>query len=481
MTSMLDQAKATLPFDIIGSILDQVAYAGDTKTLCVCSFISSDVLHLCRTHIFRTFDMRTKIASQEESILINYYYLLSVNPQLVRYVRHVHVLDLNPSHWVLNHPFLPRLLHLLTNLEIFGLHIMKSVSWKRFDFALQSSITELVARPSLVGLFLTGIEDVHPSVFNICSCLQSLNLISTSLEPPSNPDDREKESDKMELISSADGRRIYLEAVSFRNCQVFLTQLKEYMDTFKLSLDFSRLRDLNINFSPTTFDLTWKIIHSARTTLETLKISQSYTEESDYHAQAHAFMLSSRMDYHRQLLPNITLAPMQHLRELSFTIQISDLFEPSPRETLSEWCLLLKTAPRGLKNVHIILDLFFLYSGDVVGLFPVGKTRKSSKSRHEKPTLLSELDEALSSDQFFPSLSSIVLEVQLPEHHDNSSDSEYAGSYAYGDDPGPPPPSLTLEEVSASVRRMMKLTRNRLDNRGPFGVEGFTTLVGIGG
>ncbi|KDR66306.1 hypothetical protein GALMADRAFT_232647 [Galerina marginata CBS 339.88] len=486
MASTTDQIKPTLPFDIIESILDQLAYDDDTQTLHACSLLNEDTLHLCRSHLFRTFDMRARGASGEESSLITFYGLLSVSPHLVPYVRVVHILDLNSKHWVLNHPILPRFLQLLTDLEIFGLHVMKPVTWKVLDPALLSWMTELAARPTLVGLHLTGVEDVSLAFLNSCRFLKSLNLDTSSLEPRTSLNDEEEQAEKRKSTGLSDGDRISLESITFANCQLFLARLNDYMGTTQPFLDFSRLRDININFTPSAFDVTWKIIRSARKTLETLKVSQSYTDGSS--TQTQSFMLSTGLDAHRQLLPHVTLAPMHQLRQLSFTILVQDLYSPSPSESIGEWCLLFRTAPPGIEKIHITLDLFFLYPGGVAGLFPPSPSRKSSKSKSGpkyeeelQPTLFSELDETLSSGQFFPCLSQIIVEIQLPEDHSDSSDSEYA---VYGDDDsdGPHQPSLTFEEIKASVNRMMKQARRKLGRTTPAGAVGdaFKVLVGVG-
>ena len=73
----------SLPYDIVGHIIDILAAEGDLTPVKNVSLTSSSLLHFCRTHIFHSISTHTHNKSLKKPLTE----LLVNNPAIVQYIR----------------------------------------------------------------------------------------------------------------------------------------------------------------------------------------------------------------------------------------------------------------------------------------------------------------------------------------------------------------------------------------------------------
>ncbi|KAF8180879.1 hypothetical protein BJ912DRAFT_980668, partial [Pholiota molesta] len=171
--------------------------------------------------------------------------------------------------------------------------------------------------------------------------------------------------------------------------------------------DFSQLRGFTIDIIGNNLLPVFFIIHHARNTLETLDIRQRFL----HNVIEDPFGFDSSLDHAPEPLPDeVSLEPLFHLEHLSITLLILP-YMPIHLNTLSSWCSLLRTAPRGIRTLEITLDAFpFNYVIDLLQWFPDLDDDDDAAN-----TPLSTLDEIISNADSFPLLEYVRVLVRLPE------------------------------------------------------------------
>ncbi|KAF8907925.1 hypothetical protein CPB84DRAFT_246024 [Gymnopilus junonius] len=453
----------TLPLDVLVAIIDETGCTKDIDTLHSCSLLCHDLLHHCRKHIFRTFDMQDAIGDHEQYFL-KFNALLSRNPHLSTYARVVHLLE--PPQFnverasILCNPNLPKFLQRLTAVEKFGLYLGNEINWKDIGPAVQQGITQIITRPSCVDLSISNLQNIPRSVLDDCRFLKVLSVTCCRPEEELSDEQGYNYEDK-KIINIPDDSFIHLDSASFFNSDGFVSELYPCSRGSSLKFSFSRLRQLTVTLAPRILDDIWKLIFSASQTLEELTVNQII--EVGYNpginipwVRFHDTPLA--LDTSRQVLrPHISLSFLHHLRRLSFTIIINPFPDHTIKQHVYEWCLLLRTSPPTLEEITIRFDLFFFMINDIENLFSSSDI-----------AFFEDLDDTLSDNSVFHSLTHVKIEILLPEDYGCATESECSISDSESEE------LTSLRQIEHLVRRMMKLTLRSIGRRGVFSVEAKT-------
>ncbi|KAF8903438.1 hypothetical protein CPB84DRAFT_1774143 [Gymnopilus junonius] len=438
-----------LPFDLILATIDQVAYCNDISTLRSCSLLHRDLLPHCRKHLFRTFDLRTAIPHTDQ-YLSKFDALLTSSPQLTRYVRVVHIVCVRDSplgltEWLLARPFVAHFLRLLCNVEMLGLYIdfMQDVSWNAITPEIQYEIERIITQPCCTQLALSCLVDIPPSLLNKCRFLKGLSIDSCSMESLSDTKSNLLEGEKLVLTNpESESRWIRLTSATFLNSDKILYDIYPCSSNFSLFLNFSSLKHLTLTLYPFTNQLMWKLIHSTFRTLETLILNHPVNVN----------FLAKVIDTSQGL------SSLSRLSRFSFSLVPPNLAGQTHIEHLAELCILLRTCPSDVKDIHITIDLFSYPVRRIQRLLFPRRNRKRNRRRkrnHTPTPFLQELDATLSSRTLFPCLNTVRIEILLAEEYIQTSESEFA---VYPNSARREIELPSLDDVEEEVRRMMALT-----------------------
>jgi len=167
----------SLPYDIVGRIIDILAAEGDLAPVKNASLTSSSVLHLCRRHIFRTISYGSSFhRSCLPKLLVN-----RDNSAIVQHIKNLHLSLYNPNNPLLVSPLLPNFLHTIPHLEC--LRISGYVDWTEIDPLLRSALLHLMHLPTLTHLGFSGIRNIPISALAPCANLKQLDIDCTTLAP----------------------------------------------------------------------------------------------------------------------------------------------------------------------------------------------------------------------------------------------------------------------------------------------------------
>lgn len=261
-------ATSSLPYDIVGHIIDILAAEGDLTPVKNASLASSSVLHLCRRHIFHTISSYSNPPYQ--SLKKPFINLLVNNPAIVQYIRdleyEVHHDDNQLS------PFLPNLLHTISHLECLRIRSI-NVDWSEMDPLLRSTLLHLMYLPTVTHFVITRLRNIPISAFAPCINLQQLDIRYITLAP------FEDQSPSLRTSRPETTPRI----LHFRNVssQTAVERLlRAKWKDGRPVLDFSHLKTLVLDFN--TFQdvpLTQEIFENA-SYLEDLQINGMFTCQS---------------------------------------------------------------------------------------------------------------------------------------------------------------------------------------------------------
>ena len=169
----------SLPYDIVGYIINILAAEGDLTSVKNVSLTSSSLLHLCRKHIFHAIQLQSKHKEPFIKLLVN-------NPAIVQYIRELnyelHYEDSKAS------PPLPDLLHTISHLEClriggFDLPGPQGFEWTKVDPLLRSTLLHLMYLPTLTHLHITNVRNIPISAFAPCINLEQLDISYITLVP----------------------------------------------------------------------------------------------------------------------------------------------------------------------------------------------------------------------------------------------------------------------------------------------------------
>ena len=167
----------SLPYDIVGHIIDILAAEGDLSPVKNASLASSSMLHLCRRHIFHTISSLPYCRSLKKPLIK----LLVNNPAIVQYIREleyeVHHDDNQLS------PLLPNLLHTISYLECLRIRSGVNTEWTEIDPLLRSTLLHLMYLPTLTHFVITSMRNIPISAFVPCINLEQLNIRYITLAP----------------------------------------------------------------------------------------------------------------------------------------------------------------------------------------------------------------------------------------------------------------------------------------------------------
>ena len=162
----------SLPYDILGHIIDILAAEGDLTPVKNISLTSSLLLHFCRTHIFHTISAITK------KPLIS---LLGSNPAIAQYIRKLDYSVYHDDNKL--SPLLPNLLQTISLLECLKIAGSLGFKWTKIDPLIRSSILYLMHLPTLTHLVIQGMEKIPISALAPCINLEQLEILYVALAP----------------------------------------------------------------------------------------------------------------------------------------------------------------------------------------------------------------------------------------------------------------------------------------------------------
>ncbi|KIM37819.1 hypothetical protein M413DRAFT_30728 [Hebeloma cylindrosporum] len=171
---------ATLPFDILVSIIDSLASGDDADIQCLqilsqtCKFMAP----LCRKHLFSSIHLQDH--SKLDSRRFNE--LLSNNPDIAHYVRSLQYVFYNPiGDHELNILDMPRERSPLQSIAVRA----PFDKWKDLPESIRSSVVFLMQLPTITELRLQSFQGFPPTALSRCGNLIDLHLTdSLILGPP---------------------------------------------------------------------------------------------------------------------------------------------------------------------------------------------------------------------------------------------------------------------------------------------------------
>ena len=175
----------SLPYDMVGHIIDILAAEGDLTPIKNASLTSSSVLHFCRRHIFHTISIYSN-HSKHRSLKKPFINLLVNNPAIIQYIRELNY-ELHHKDNELS-PLLPNFLHTISHLKClrvgsFSLPVPHCFDWTEMDPLLRSALLHLMYLPTLTHFVIINVRDIPVSAFAPCVNLEQLDIRSSTLTP----------------------------------------------------------------------------------------------------------------------------------------------------------------------------------------------------------------------------------------------------------------------------------------------------------
>ncbi|KAF8957387.1 hypothetical protein BDZ97DRAFT_1846540 [Flammula alnicola] len=166
---MKARTTATIPLDIIESVIEVIATDEDTRSLEAVSQTCHTLLPLCRKHIFSTIRLSHK---SDHSRHFND--LLSTNPDIARYVKHLEYGLNNPSD---DHQQGLDVLQKHSDLRSVHLWSQERADWSAFPASIRSSLLSLIQLPTITHLRIRSFMN-----FPATALLNCHNLIDLQME-----------------------------------------------------------------------------------------------------------------------------------------------------------------------------------------------------------------------------------------------------------------------------------------------------------
>lgn len=173
-------APTSLPYDIVGHIIDILAAEGDLTPIKNVSLASSSLLHLCRRYIFHTIpSYHRRLRSLKKpfiSLLVN-------NPAIAQYIRVLNY-AVHPKDYQLS-PLLPSLLQTISHLKYLritsAIDSHEKFDWAEIDPLLQSALLHLMHLPTLTHFVIMRVRNIPISALAPCISLEQLDIRYTTV------------------------------------------------------------------------------------------------------------------------------------------------------------------------------------------------------------------------------------------------------------------------------------------------------------
>jgi len=153
-----------IPYDILVSIIDELALRGQLKDLRACSQACHMLLHPCRVNLFSAVTVGVNVR--------RFAALLNQNSTIQVYIRN---LTYQPA--ILSEDIANALL-LLNNIETLSLQGYMTSSWGSLTPQTQHALIHLFSSPSVTRILVYGFADVPAILLSSCSNLKHLDLHS---------------------------------------------------------------------------------------------------------------------------------------------------------------------------------------------------------------------------------------------------------------------------------------------------------------
>jgi hypothetical protein len=169
----------SLPYDILGYIIDILAAEGDLTSVKNASLTSSSVLHFCRKHIFHTIPL-TYRNYRCISLKKPFMNLLVNNPTIVQYIKELdYFVQRNDDQLS---PLLPNLLYTIPHLERLKI-ISAGIEWTEMDSLLRTALLHLMHLPTITHFTIIHVHNIPISAFAPCINLKQLDVRYVTLKP----------------------------------------------------------------------------------------------------------------------------------------------------------------------------------------------------------------------------------------------------------------------------------------------------------
>ena len=225
--------STSLPYDIVGRIIDILAEEGDLTPVKNASLTSSSVLHFCRRHIFHTvssYSNRKSVKKQFIKLLVN-------NPAIVQYIRELDYLVQYTDYQL--SPLLPNLLHTISHLKCLKIG-SDGVDWIEMDPLLRSTLLHLMYLPTLTHVVIRNVWNMPISAFAPCINLKQLDIRYITFAP------FEDQNSSLQRSYSQTPRILHFRSVSSQTAVKSLLQAR-WRDGRPV-LDFAHVKTLVLEF-----------------------------------------------------------------------------------------------------------------------------------------------------------------------------------------------------------------------------------------
>ena len=161
------EPRTTLPLDIFLNIIDLLAGGDDKdiKSLQILSQACKSMVPLCRKHLFSSLCHR-KLNSERFNDL------LSKNPDIAFYVKHLNYRVYNPTDHELNCLDILKERSSLQSIELSS----PGLNWNNFSESIRSSLVSLIQLPTVTHLKIYSFEGFSAMALSGCSNLIDLQL-----------------------------------------------------------------------------------------------------------------------------------------------------------------------------------------------------------------------------------------------------------------------------------------------------------------
>lgn len=158
----------SIPQDVINNIVDELK--GDKRTLATSSLVSRSLREPCRKHLFARIELDSRRMRKVKGL----YSILSYNPGIGLYVRHLHLV----MHDASSGRELPSILQTLGQLRSLCWQVaqMEPLPWTTLDRFLKTTVMELLQSSTLVHIDISHVKDFPISLLARSSHLKELTL-----------------------------------------------------------------------------------------------------------------------------------------------------------------------------------------------------------------------------------------------------------------------------------------------------------------
>jgi len=182
---MVSEATS-LPYDIVGRIIDILAAERDLAHVKNASLASSSLLHLCRRHIFRTIPFKSvnyrKLISPKKPFIS----LVLSNPAIAQYIRELNYEVYHDDAQL--SPLLPNLLQTISHLKCLRIrsaldNYEGKFDWMEMDPLIRSALLRLMYLPTLIRFDIIRVRNLPISALLPCIHLKRLDICSVTVTP----------------------------------------------------------------------------------------------------------------------------------------------------------------------------------------------------------------------------------------------------------------------------------------------------------